>query len=248
MVMTFSTQYETKKEVEYIKTCSQFNFAGLMLITSQSGDVFDAIQMIDRPIVMVNRTLENYNCDVVSMDNFQAGYMATKHLIELGHHSIAFLWGGRNLSSINQRFQGYRQVLKNYQISFSKDHVFYGNLNLDSGYEISKIYGKNIQHLPSAVVVSNDLTAIGFIDGLGKQGISIPDMLSVVSFDDIMFSALHNINMTTISQQSIEISRHATRLILRRIKDPDAKPEKIILEPNLIIRGTTARYNPNRNL
>jgi LacI family transcriptional regulator len=243
MVMTFNSEYDTEKEVDYIKKCRQFNFAGLILITAQSSQVFDAIRNVEMPVVLVNRTLEDYTGDLVSMDNFQAGYIATKHLIELGHPSVAFISGPMLSSAINQRYQGYRKVLEMYHVPFQEEYVFYGDLKLDKGKEIAKSYVQNIVHLPRAAVVSNDLMALGFIDGLIEEGISVPEMFSVVGFDNIAVGSLCNINLTTVNQHCELMCKHATRLILKRILDKDAVSEKIILEPNLIVRGTTAAYN-----
>jgi LacI family transcriptional regulator len=243
MVMIFNTEYDIEKEVEYIRTCRQYNFAGLILITADSTEVFNTIQSVDMPVILVNRTLKNYTGDAVSMDNFQAGYMATKYLIELGHPNVAFLSGSMTSSAVSQRYQGYLQVLNIYQIPFSDKNVFFGTLKMQDGYDAALLYGRNIRNLPSAVVAVNDLMALGFINGLKEQGIPVPGMVSVVSIDNIMFSALHDINLTTVNHPYLEMSRHTARLILRRIKNPSAKPEKIILAPSLVIRGTTAQYN-----
>jgi DNA-binding LacI/PurR family transcriptional regulator len=243
MVMTFNSEYNTEKEVEYIKKCRQCNFAGLVLITAQSSQVFDAIRDVEMPVVLVNRTLENYTGDLVSIDNFQAGYIATKHLIELGHPRVAFISGPMLSSAVKQRYQGYRKVIEVYHIPFVEDYVFYGDLKMDKGREIAKNYVQNIDNLPRAAVVSNDLMALGFIDGLIEEKISVPEMFSIVSFDNIAIGSLHNINLTTVNQHCELISKHAARLILKRVLDKDAVNERIILEPNLIIRGTTAAYN-----
>jgi DNA-binding LacI/PurR family transcriptional regulator len=243
MLVPYNSEYKTDKEVEYIKQCGQFNFAGLLLIADQSKAVFNAIQEAGMPVVLINRTLQNYTGDIVSIDNFQAGYIATRYLVELGHQSVAFISGNMFLSAIAQRFQGYRQFLKNNQIPFFERYVFHGDFSMQSGYEIAKTYGLNIRSLPSAAVVSNDLMALGFIDGLQEQGVKVPEMVSVISVDNISFSALQSINLTTVDQQVEEMSKQAYRLILRRIENPDAQTERITLEPRLIIRGTTSRYN-----
>jgi DNA-binding LacI/PurR family transcriptional regulator len=73
-------------------------------------------------------------------------------------------------------------------------------------------------------------------------------MVSVVSVDNIRFSALHSIGLTTVNHPYLEMGRHTAKLILRRIENPGTRAEKIILEPELIIRGTTARYNPPGNI
>jgi DNA-binding LacI/PurR family transcriptional regulator len=180
------------------------------------------------------------------MDNFQAGYLATKHLVELGHPSIAFISGHMSSSSINQRYQGYRQVLKKLSIAvLRRIFISWRFKNGDRVLDCAKVCD-HIREMPSAVVVSNDLMALGFIDGIKESGFKIPDMLSVVSFDNITFAGLSDINLTTIDQHSKVMSEHAARMIQKRIKEPDALPERTVIDPELIIRGTTTRYNPYR--
>ena len=247
MVMVFNSEYETEKEIEFIDLACQFNFAGLILITAQSVELQEKLKQVELPVVLVNRILGDYTGDMVFMDNFQAGYIATKHLIDLGHKSFAFLSGHIASSSVKQRYEGFSQVLKNYQIPFDeKRHFFNGDLKLESGYAVGKIYVENLAELPSAIVVSNDMMALGFIGYCREHNVQIPEMLSVVSFDNIIFASLHDIRLTAIDQQVQKMSEHAARLILRRIEDPEAEPERIILEPKLIVRGTTAPYNPDR--
>jgi DNA-binding LacI/PurR family transcriptional regulator len=243
ILVPYNSEFKTSKEIEYIEKCSQYNFAGLMLITMHSKAIANAIRELKMPILLINRMLPNYTGDVVSSDSFQGGYMATKHLVDLGHESIAFLTSKIQLVSTMQRFQGYRQFLENHHLLFFDRWVFYGDLSMQSGYEIANKYAANIQNLPKAVVVADDIMAIGFINRLAELGIKVPEMLSVIGYDNISFGSLANINLTTIDQKIEEMSKHAARLILKRIENPDAQVERIILEPRLIIRNTTARYN-----
>ncbi len=247
MVMAFNSEYDMKKEIEYIKMAVQFNFAGLILLTTQTQEMKETLQNVQLPVVLVNRTFDTFHGDTVSLDNFQAGYMATKHLISLGHSSFAFLAGPMNSSSVKQRYNGFLQAQNSYQIPFDPEkHVFSGNLKMETGYELAKKYVAHLRELPSAVVISNDLMAIGFIDYCQKNHVDIPGMLSIISFDNINLSDLHAIGLTTISQKAKQMSEYAAKLFLRRIQEPDAPPEHILIEPELIVRKTTSTYNPNR--
>ena len=89
------------------------------------------------------------------------------------------------------------------------------------------------------MVVVNDMTAIGFIDGCRDGGLRIPEDLSIVSFDNIEFSAMKGIELTTISQHVDKMSEHAARLMLKQLENEDSKPERVILEPTLVVRNTT---------
>lgn len=246
MVMVFNSEYEEKKEIEFIKLTEQFNFAGLILITAQSNDLKYALMKVEVPVVLVNRTFDDFTGDVVILDNFQAGYMATMHLMELGHTRIGFVAGHATSSSVSQRLQGYMQVLKNYHLPYKEDDVILRDLSFETGYNIAKEIIDDIRNKPSAFVIANDMSALGFMDCCKQYGVKIPEVLSIVSFDDIIFSSLKDIELTTVSQHVKEMSENTARLMLRKLKDPKAVSERVILEPTLIIRNTTCAYNPHR--
>ncbi|KZL90157.1 LacI family DNA-binding transcriptional regulator [Clostridium magnum] len=246
MVMVFNSEYEEKNEIEFIRLAQQFNFAGLILLTAQTDEIKNELKTVNMPVVLVNRILDSYDGDSVLLDNFQAGYIAVRHLIELGHTYIGFIGGQKNSSAANQRYEGYRQALKNYHLPFNEKSVMYSDLKIETAYEIAKEYVSDIKNRPSALVIINDMTALSFIDYCKKTNIKIPEMLSIVSFDNIVFSAMHDISLTTVSQHVDKMSEHATRLIIKQLEEPDAKSERIILEPKLIIRNSTGPFNPDR--
>lgn len=239
MVMVFNSEYDVQREMEFLKLTIQFNFAGLILITAQTEIVEDMLHSMDVPMVLVNRILPSYTGDSVLTDNFQAGYMAVMHLLELGHKHIGFVRGPGVSSASSQRFEGYRQALRNFSLPFNEEYVFESDLKMETGITLARNFVKDLKVRPSAMVVVNDMTAIGFIDGCRENGLSIPEDLSIVSFDDIEFSAMKGIELTTISQHVDKMSEHAARLMLKQLEEKDAKPERVILEPTLVIRKTT---------
>ena len=239
MVMVFNSEYDVQREIEFLKLTIQFNFAGLILITAQTEIVEDMLHSMDVPMVLVNRILPSYTGDSVLTDNFQAGYMAVMHLLELGHKHIGFVRGPGVSSASSQRFEGYRQALRNFSLPFNEGYVYESDRKMETGITLARNFVKDLKVRPSAMVVVNDMTAIGFIDGCRENGLSIPEDLSIVSFDDIEFSAMKGIELTTISQHVDKMSEHAARLMLKQLEEKDAKPERVILEPTLVIRKTT---------
>ena len=85
--------------------------------------------------------------------------------------------------------------------------------------------------------------------GIQQSGIDekVPEQISVVSFDNIVFSSLYDIGLTTVSQHVREMSEHAARLMLKQLKTPREKPERVILDPTLIVRRTTCPYVPEQD-
>ena len=138
MVMVLNSEYNIDRELEFLKLTEQFNFAGLILITAQEKAIEERLKNMEMPKVLVNRILPYYTGDSVLIDNFQAGYQATMHLIELGHRHIGFIKGPGVSSASSQRFAGYRQVLENYGFSFDEKCVFESDLKLETGRALAQ--------------------------------------------------------------------------------------------------------------
>ena len=120
-------------------------------------------------------------------------------------------------------------------------------MKLDTGSELAKIYISDLKNRPKGIVISNDMMAIGFVEHCRESGVKVPEQISVVSFDNIVFSSLYDISLTTVSQHVREMSEHAARLMLKQLKNPQEKPERVILDPTLIVRRTTCPYVPEQD-
>ena len=176
MVMTFNSEYDVQRELEFVELTLQFNFAGLILITAQTESM---------------------------------------------------------------RFEGFKQALKNYNLQLYDEYIFDSDLKMETGSALAEKFSK-LEKYPSAMVIVNDMTSIGFIDGCRERGIRVPEDLSIVSFDNIDLASVKGIELTTIDQHVDQMSEHAARMILKQLEgEKETKPERIILEPTLVIRKTT---------
>lgn len=242
MTVVFNSEYNETKELEFINIAEQCHFSGLMLITAQSEAIAQKLTETSLPKVLVNRILPHYDGDSVLTDNFQAGYEATLHLITLGHKKIGFISGPESSSASMQRFEGFRQAMRNYSLPVHDEYVWPSDLKLQSGQAIAQEFLR-LEKRPSAIVSVNDMTSLGFIDGCKKSGLSVPEDLSIISFDDIPLASLHDNQLTTVSQHAEEMGHIAADLMLNRLRNPNSQPERIILKPQLIERKTTAPFN-----
>ena len=243
MTMVFNSEYDEQKELEFINLAEQFHFAGLMLITAQSEAIAQKLNETALPKVLVNRILPHYEGDSILTDNFQAGYEAALHLINLGHQDIGFIAGPGVSSASSQRFSGFAQAMRNYGLPVHEEYIWHSDLKLETGRQIAQEFLK-MDPRPTAIVSVNDMTSLGFIDVCRNTGLSIPGDLSIISFDDIPIASLHGIQLTTVSQHAEEMGDKAAQLMIRRLEDPSREPERIILKPLLMDRQTTGPYNP----
>lgn len=244
MVMLFNSEYHLDKEMQFIEIAEQYHLAGLMLITMQTKIDGVRFQAGNTPVVFVNRTLELANYDSVTTDNFKAGYIAAMHLIKLGHIRIGFVGGHSESSASILRMEGFKQAMRNCFLTIEPEDLMQGDLKMPSGYEIAKQFFSR-ESRPSAMIFANDMMALGFLDWCGEADIAIPEEVSIVSFDNIDFSKMHGIGLTTISQHVREMGERAAELMVRRIETPDTEYKRIILEPTLMIRNTTGPYKPH---
>lgn len=235
----FSSEYDEQEEIRYIRLSQRFNFSGIFLLSACTERISSELKKLDMPVVLVNRILDSYRTDSVLLDNFKAGYVATMHLIELGHSNIGFIHGPRQSSASTQRYKGYIQAMNNYGLTAQKDDLQYSDLKIETGYELAMEYIDDLPHKPTGIVIANDMTALGFISCCEEHGVEIPKMLSVVSFDDIPFASLSNIRLTTVSQHVEEMGTKAAELMIERLKNMQGEPVRTILNPTLVVRGTT---------
>lgn len=241
--MLFDSEYNSKVELECLALSKQLGFSGVIMITAMdSQELKRTIDSLSFPVILLNRTIENFDGSFVILDNFQAGYIITKHLIELGHPSIGFLAGPKNSTSSSLRVQGYKQALVNYAIPYKDEYVIQGDLTMEKGYRVACNLIPRLDSFPSAIICGNDLMAIGFLNACHEHGVPVPERISVAGFDDINISSLLGIELTTIRQPSSEMGMKAAELMLAKIQDKDAPNQRIILDPELILRKTTAPF------
>ena len=239
-IVIFNTEYSLEREQEILLQADSENLAGVFLVTVQSESIVEALHSVSLPVVLVNRNLPMFSGDSVFADNFQAGYLAAVHLSDLYHKKIGFIRGPEVSSASSMRDDGFVQAMSNFGLLVDERFIFESDLKLESGREAAKaLLLHAAEERPTAMIVGNDLTALGFMDECKNQGLSIPEDLSVISFDNIVYSSLKGIELTTVSQHVEEMSSEAARLMLKQLKGDTEHPERIIITPELVVRRST---------
>lgn len=196
------------------------------------------------PYVLVDNQKDNSCAPSVQVDNFRGGYEATKHLIDLGHVSIAHIRGPGSFLSSNERARGYQEAMLEAGLEC---RIEQGNFNIPSGYEIAEHWIKS-GSLPSAVFAGDDMIAFGVMDALKNNGLRIPEDLSVVGYDDQLFATQLRPWLTTVRQPVENIGTQAIELLLKQIRSmedmQDNETKHIKLQPELIIRDSTKSLIP----
>jgi DNA-binding LacI/PurR family transcriptional regulator len=188
------------------------------------------------PVVEIGRGVTRGPVDVVRNDDALGTRQAVDHLVALGHRSIAFVSGGDNPGA-DDREAGYREAMAGYGLA-SELRVVPGGYTEDEGAEAAQRLLAD--RLPTAVIASNDLSAIGLLDCMLRAGVRVPEDLSVVGYDDSRFARLPGIDLTSVRQDVPQMAELAVQAVVERLELPPREPKNVALPPQLVIRGTTS--------
>ncbi|MCO5206895.1 MAG: substrate-binding domain-containing protein [Anaerolineae bacterium] len=210
---------------------------GLILVgPQQSADLLKQLAQ-KMPIVIISRIVEGFEKFCLTVDNYDAGYRATKYLLDRGHHQIAHITGvlseSRVLRDAADRFAGYRDALLDAGLEPDPDLIVEGNFRTQSGLlAIETLLSRGRPF--SALFVANDQMASGVRLGLYRRGIRVPDDIALIGFDDQPHSAYMIPPLTTIRQPAEEMGSIAAEAILNQLDD---KPFSLpTMSAELIIR------------
>jgi LacI family transcriptional regulator len=245
MAVLCNSNYQQDREKKYLEVVLEFKFSGVILI-SALGDEEVVKKLIKKniPVIFVNRYLPSINTSVVSTDDYKGTYMATKYLIELGHKRIGYLKGPQTSSASKERERAFINIMNEYSLKLNSDDIYEGNLKPSSGYEFGKHLLENKSDI-SAVVCGNDLMAVGLIDCFLDNGKSIPDDLSVIGYDDSPAAVHGKVKLSTINISVKDIGSTVANMILTKISNKEDSFKRIIVEPKLVIRNSTKKFESN---
>jgi DNA-binding LacI/PurR family transcriptional regulator len=236
LALSISTGYE---EAFHRSLFQEDRVDGVILLSPiQEDEYMMELKKKKIPFVMIDNQQRNPSVTSIIVDNFKGGYDATKHLIELGHTEIAHIGGPDPFLSSRERERGYLTALE--EAGLAPYAIERGTFDISSGYRITRSWiaaGK----VPSAIFASDDYMALGVMDALKNEGIRIPEDVSIIGFDDQIFASEFHPMLTTVRQPADKIGRTGVELMLAAINDPSKRSVTVQLEPELIIRESTAR-------
>jgi len=227
---------DRQREEKLIDAFYQNRLAGIIVAGSLIEDGY--LSQVNRsiPAVLVNCYSYPYS---VSTDKLLGAKIALEHLVGLGHRRIAYVSQGNPLNTELLRLQGYRAVLSDNNIPVDEDLIISGDSGVIGGIKaVSQLM--TLPNKPSAIFCFNDMTAIGVLNALQKQGYQVPGDCSVVGFDDLDISAYYHPSLTTVRQPIYQLGYQAVEMLLKLIQGDD-EVNSVILEPELIIRDSSSR-------
>ena len=242
-----TTNQNPLREKQYIEALYAKNIDGIALATTppyadNSIYVSNRELLLSMNIPIVQSDLTNYKepINAVICDHEKGGYIATLHLLSLGHRKIAFITGPSSLEAAQSRLKGCKKAFKSYNLEWDNDLVYEGDYTYESGLNgIDYLCDKKF----TAVFALNDSMAYGVYSGLSKYNLSVPEDISVIGYDDHFLSAILTVPLTTIHQPIYEMGKEAARILIHAAEHPDAKPVITTFELKLILRNSTRKIN-----
>jgi DNA-binding LacI/PurR family transcriptional regulator len=163
------------------------------------------------------------------------------HLVEIGHRRITHVDGGQQSGSVERR-RAYRAAMRRHGLA-GEIRVIPGAHDEDAGIEAGRLLLAEHERgapLPTAVLAGNDRCAMGLLITFTRAGVDVPGQVSVVGYDDSHLSHVMPIGLTTVRQDVVLIAEHAVRFAVERLENGELEPREAVLDPKLVVRGTTA--------
>jgi len=238
-LILFDVESIDRRDIYLLNVLRRQMVDGLLIISlTPSATDFDYLQQFEVPTVLVDAYHPELNRVIV--DNVAGGYLATQHLLELGHRRIAYISDFLDdpfNSPVRDRFRGYQQALAEAGVAFRPEYHLQGEHGRYEARAMTNTLLK-MPTPPTAIFAYSDTQAIGVIEAATEAGIKIPDQLSVIGFDNI--EAAEYLQITTIRQALYESGVCGCELLLQVMANPLPEPQEISLPIELVRRNTTA--------
>lgn len=229
-VIFCNTDESEAKEQKYIQLLLQKQVDGMLLVPALSHpDSVRTIRKQGTPVVVLDRCMPGVEADVVRCDSEEGAYRLVRLLLDLGHRRIAVLTGHKEVSTAEDRAAGYRRAMAEAGLA-DDEIVIFGEFNQASGYAMTR-QALALHPAPTGIFAANNFIAIGALKALQELGLSVPQDISLVAFDDLPPGLITFSFLTVAAQPAYEMGRVATNLLLGRLDSETAGPYREIILP-----------------
>jgi LacI family transcriptional regulator len=233
------------REIENIDTLLNAQVDGILMSISKSEKVtnhFNRVLKKNVPLLFFDRKKSIHGVSSVTIDDFEAGYKATKHLIEQGCKRIAHFCGDQSIEIFSDRYNGYRQALADFGLEMNDNYVIKTKSTIEEGSKaMRQLLSMNTP--PDALFSSSDFSALGAIQEIKAQGLKIPEDICVVGFANEPFTKFMELSITSVDQSPLEMGKMAAQVFLEQVNNKESFKieKKVVLKPELIIRKSSLK-------
>lgn len=249
-VLLCNSADNAEREQLHLRALLSRRVDGVLLASTDLYSIAETQQRSGMPIVLFDRVPPRYRGSAVVVDNVNAAYRATQHLIDLGHRQIAFIAGRLDLSTASDRAEGFRKALEDAHLPLNGSYFKRGDYHPQSGYQ-SGLQLLQLPNRPTAIVCSNGLMTVGLLRAVNELQIDCPRQISIIGFDEpapdsygFNLSTLMRPELTVIAQPGYEVGRQAAQSLLSLLDENEPHPGDqnpvITLKAELRVRKSTA--------
>ena len=231
---------DNDKELKYLNVFKEMRVDGIIIMHEKLDDALrDMINKLDIPIIFSSVKPVDQKFTSVIIDDYAASYDATQYLIELGHERIGFIGGDmRDVTSGQNRYIGFCHALADSFVPLVDKYVRFGDYKTPSGYElIQELLA--IEPRPTAVFAVSDDMAVGAMNGIRDQGLSVPEDISIIGFDGSQLTELVRPRLTSMEQPIQEMGKVTVEVLIEMIMNQNTSPRPdVILKHQLVVRDS----------
>ncbi|MGL5700091.1 MAG: DNA-binding transcriptional regulator CytR [Kluyvera sp.] len=241
LVLIGDCAHQNQQEKTFIDLIITKQIDGMLLLGSRLP--FDASIEEQRNLpsmVMANEFAPELGLPTVHIDNLTASFDAVSYLHELGHQCIGCIAGPEEMPLCHYRLQGYVQALRRSGITVDPHYIARGNFTFEAGANaLEQLLA--LPKPPTAVFCHSDIMALGALSYAKRQGLKVPEDLSIIGFDNISLAEFCDPPLTTVSQPRFDIGREAMLLLLNQLSGQFVDSGSRLLDCELIVRGSTSK-------
>lgn len=226
----------TNLDQSYVEVAQKRCLDGVVIVGMKEESNLKGLDKANIPVVFVDSYDFCRDYYSINIDDKAGGFLATEYLYKKGHRNIGLLTGMVDDTGVNyERYLGYKDCLLSKGLEFNEANIFAGTVSFDWGIKVGMSF-KDMENRPSAVFASADLLAAGFIKGLRKVGLKVPQDVSVIGFDDGFIATSIDPELTTIHQNVNSKGALAADLIIKAVEEANTEVTNILLPVSLVER------------
>jgi LacI family transcriptional regulator len=245
-ILLSSTNEDVSREIDVLHMLDERYVDGVIVcgFRQRSELLREALSRFDA-VVLVNRRIKGKHFPAVLIDDELGGYLVTRHLLEIGHTAVGLLTGPSNSYSGARRLDGYRKALAEAGIEPDPGWVRHCKPTLVNGEVAARAFLEQQPEL-TALFCHNDLVALGALRGCLAAGLDVPSDVAIAGFDDIMLAEVASPSLTTCRVPREDVGRCAALMLLDTIDDEAVDGHEVVIDPELIVRSSTAVVHETR--
>lgn len=243
MMLLSNTNNLKEREAQYLTSILEHNVVGMIIEPTKSARENTNIRLLEDirskgiKTVFINACYDNFDSSYVLLDDIKGGYMAAEYLLQLGHKKIAGIFKTDDKQGVCRK-SGYISAMKKYGVDIDRDCI--GEYETANMYDFPYVFAQSLvrkQDRPTAFFCYNDQCALMVIQAIKDKGLSIPEDISIVGYDDSVATMQSEIKLTTILHPKKEMGKQAAKYMADMLEGRMERPQKVY-QPELIVRSS----------